>query len=137
MKSGNILIITVTIIDLITASLVLSYPYPLVVARLGIFYYLFPQYYIGALLMLFSGMLALIGLAIPSSNRWRFILFIPQQFFLLLTTGSVINFVLVQHYADGVIRSWQFILQDQLPVILLTIGYAFAIFDFNKNKKYY
>ena len=136
-KNGNNLIMSVTLMDLITSLLILSDPYPLIVARMGIFYQLFPQPYIGGIIMLLSVLLALYGLTVHSYKRWRFILFMPQQFFLLLTTGSALNYIFMQEYADGVIRSWQFILQDQLPTIILTIGYAFAILDFNKNKKYY
>jgi hypothetical protein len=137
MKNSNILIMSVTMMDLVTSLLILCYPYPLIVARMGIFYQLFPHAYTGGVLMLLSVLFALYGLTLPSYKRWRFIFFMPQQFFLLLTTGSALNYIFMQHYADGVIRSWQFILQDQLPTIILTMGYGFAILDFTKNKKYY
>lgn len=119
--------------DFVTALFILFYPQPLIVARLGIFYKLFSQPSIGALLMLLAVLCATYGLTIKNSLK-RFLLFIPQQFFLLLTTGSVVDFVVMQHYADGVPRAWQFILQDQLPTIILTIGYFFAIIDLRKRE---
>lgn len=133
MKNSNILIMSVTLMDFVTALIILINPTPLVVARLGIFYQLFPQSYIGALFMLIAVLAALYGLTLSHSLN-RFLLFLPQQFFLLLTTGSAIDFIFMQHYADGVIRSWQFILQDQLPTIILTISYVFAIVDLRKRK---
>ncbi len=38
----------------------------------------------------------------------------PQQAVLAVTVIGVINAVVLQHYADGVYRPWQFILVDQL-----------------------
>lgn len=116
----------VTIMDIVTALLILSDPNRLVVARLGIFYQLFPTGTFGAMLMLLAAAMAVMGLSARYSIS-RFLLFIPQQFFLLMTTGSAIDYVVQQHYADGVARPWQFILQDQLPTIVLTLGYFFAV----------
>ena len=84
--------------------------------------------------MLIAARCAVYGLMITSSAK-QFLLFIPQQIFLLMTTGSAIDLIIMQHYADGVLRSWQFILQDQLPTIVLTIGYFFAILDVEKRIK--
>ncbi len=136
MKNGNILIWTVTLMDLITAILILTNPHPLLVARLGIFYQIFPQSYVGAFLILLAACLAIFGLKFSVTSSFkRFLLFIPQQIFLLMTTSSAIDFIVLQHYADGITRSWQFILQDQLPSIVLTIGYFLAILDLEKKTK--
>lgn len=124
---------SVSVMDLATALLILFYPHPLLVARLGIFYKIFPHPAYGALLMFIAVLCAFYGLTITVSLR-RFLLFIPQQIFLLLTTGSAVDFILMQHYADGIMRSWQFILQDQLPTIILTLIYFFAIVDLRKRK---
>lgn len=118
--------------DFITALLILLDPNRLVVARLGIFYELFKNPSIGAILLLLAVACALIGLMITSSVA-RFILFIPQQLFLIMTTGSAIDYIFMQHYADGVLRPWQFILQDQLPTIILTIGYFYAVREYMKK----
>lgn len=126
----------VTIMDFITALLILTNHQQLLVARLGIFYEIFPQPYIGAVLMLIAASLAIVGLTITiTSSLKRFLLFIPQQLFLLVTMSSAIDAIVLQHYSDGVIRPWTFILQDQLPSIVLTIGYFFAILEFEKKVK--
>ncbi len=136
MRSGNILLIAVTIMDFITAVLILSNTQPLDVARLGIFYQLFSIPYIGALLMLLSVGLAVYGLLMPVTSSFkRFLLFIPQQLFLLMNASSAIDFIILQHYADGVLRPWPFILQDQLPSIVLAFGYFFAMIDMEKKRK--
>lgn len=133
MQKNDILIMAVTLMDFVTALLILFDSHSLLVARLGIFYKIFPYPYIGAMFMLIAVVSTIYGLTL--SNRLaRFLLFIPQQLFLIMTTGSAVDFIIMQQYADGVIRSWQFILQDQLPTIVLTIGYFFAILDFEKKK---
>lgn len=133
MRNSNIIIMSVSLMDLITALLILFDSHPLLVARLGIFYKIFPHPAYGALLMLIAVLLAFYGLTIAIPLR-RFLLFIPQQLFLLMTTGSAVDYIAMQHYADGIMRSWQFILQDQLPTIILTLVYFFAIVDLRKRK---
>lgn len=132
MRNSDVFIMSVTMMDFITALFILAYPKPLLVARLGIFYQTFPSPYVGAFLMLSAVIAAAMGLMVRPNHPLRFILFMPQHFFLLLTTGSAIDYIIMQHYADGVTRSWEFIFQDQLPIIVLTLGYAFAILDFRK-----
>lgn len=132
-RSNIIIILLVTVMDFITALLIIANNHSLLVARLGIFYKLFPYPYVGALFMFTAVFMTLYGLRVTSSAK-RFFFFMPQQIFLIMTTGSAIDFVIMQHYADGVIRPWQFILQDQLPSIVLAIGYYFAILDFEKKK---
>lgn len=52
---------------------------------------------------------------------------VPQQFLLLLSALSGIRAIIAGHYADGVIRAWQFIAGDQLPVIVVALLYTTAI----------
>lgn len=125
----------VTMMDTITALLILTYGHPLLVARLGIFYQIFSNPSLGAWLMITASAFAAFGLTQQSRTK-RFLLFFPQQIFLIMTSGSALDFIVLQHYADGVDRAWQFILQDQLPTIILTIAYFYAILDFKKKIVY-
>lgn len=136
MKSGsNITVIAVTMMDFITAVLILVNPHPLLVARLGIFYEIFTYPWIGAVFMLCSVSLAVAGLTMEITSSFkRFLLFIPQQIFLLMTLSSAVDYVIMQHYADGVMRPWPFILQDQLPSMILAIGYFFGILNLEKKR---
>lgn len=63
------------------------------------------------------------------SNRALASLLIPQQAILLMSAGAGFRAVLLGHYADGVARSWAFILGDQLPVILLALLYTVAVLE--------
>ena len=52
---------------------------------------------------------------------------IPQQFLLLVSAGGGVTAAALGHYADGTVRPWEFILGDQLPVILVAFLYTTAI----------
>ncbi len=138
MKNGNITIVAVTLMDLVTALLIMTDPHQLLVARLGIFYQIFPSNasFYGGLLMLFSVVCAVYALVRPINTSFkRFLLFVPQQLFLFASLCSALDYIILQHYADGVLRPWPFILQDQLPSIVLAIGYFFGILSFEKRQK--
>jgi len=63
------------------------------------------------------------------SNRALALMLIPQQTFLLMSAGAGIRAAMLGHYADGVARSWTFILSDQLPVILIAVLYTVAVLE--------
>lgn len=129
----DLLIIYSILLQLITGSFIMFSPIQINVARLGVFYELFHPYWLGGLYMVLATILATVGLFCYS--RYRFLFFLPQYFFLLLTAGSAINYIVIQHYADGIMRPWTFILIDQLSVILTTALYIFAVFNFRKEKE--
>lgn len=52
---------------------------------------------------------------------------VPQQILLLVSAFGGIQAVVNGHYADGTVRPWQFIIADQLPVILLALIYTAAM----------
>lgn len=81
-----------------------------------------------AVLFLFAGILAILAYKIKISLN-SFILLVPQQILLLLTSFSGIRSALKGHYIDGVIRPGIFIITDQLPIILLSFVYGLAIYE--------
>jgi hypothetical protein len=56
-------------------------------------------------------------------------LLIPQQVILFMSAGAGIYAAANQRYADGVARGHEFILADQLPVILLALLYSVVILE--------
>ena len=131
----NLIIIYATILQFITGIAILVSPKPILIARLGIFYTVFPLHYLGAILMLLAVSIAIIGMFVSEKHPLRFIFFMPQHAFLILTSGSALFYIFQGHYADGVHREWLFIFIDQLPSLIITILYVLAIIDF--KKKYY
>ena len=130
----NLIIIYAIALQLITAAFLLFSSTPLRVASLGIFYNFFIIPEIGALLMLVGVILSTAGLFIPRQNRLRFLFFLLQYLFLVLTAGSSLNYIAKEMYADGVVRPWQFIFIDQLPYLIIVILYTMKIFDFRKGE---
>ena len=133
MMKNNLIIYYAIILQAITVLFLLTSPVPILVASLGVFYKIFMIPQIGALLMLLSIILATIGLFVKTQSRLHFLFFIPQYLFLLLTAGSALNYVFEGHYADGVIRPWQFIFIDQIHSMILAFLYTSSIFRFRKE----
>lgn len=107
---------------------------PVKVASLGIFYDAFAIPQFGAFLILVGVILATIGVNFQTKNGLKFLFFLPQYLFLLLTSGSALHYIVQGSYADGVIRPWSFIFIDQLHSLLIVLFYTLAIFDFRKEK---
>ena len=81
-----------------------------------------------ALLFLLGGLSALTSIRCKN-ERLEFLLLMPQQLLLLLTSVSGISSAFNQQYIDGVGRPGLFIFADQLPIILLGIMYCFGMYE--------
>lgn len=64
---------------------------------------------------------------IATHPRYLALALIPQQVLLFMSAAGGITAAIRGHYADGVARPWQFIIGDQLPVILVALLYTTAI----------
>jgi len=63
------------------------------------------------------------------SKRALAFMLIPQQLVMLMSAGNGIYAAAVGHFSDGVARAHEFILADQLSVILLALLYSVAILE--------
>lgn len=115
------------ILQSITAFFIIWFP-PILVARLGLFYEFFPDHLMGGIILLVASGLALLGI-LEKKNRLKFFFFLPQWALLIVTAGSALHFVFQGHYADGVVREWEFIFVDQLPIFVGALVYTFAVFN--------
>lgn len=120
------------IVQFITAIFIIVSSDSILVARLGAFYELFPNKYVGAGLMLISSFFALIGLY-KKKNGNKILFYLPQWIFLVMTSGSAMYYVIQGHYADSVMRPWSFIFIDQLHAFVSLFLYSLAIFNFRKH----
>lgn len=66
--------------------------------------------------------------------RYLALLLVPQQILLIMSAAGGISAAINGHYADGVARPWQFILGDQLPVILVALLYTTAILVIGRTR---
>jgi len=129
MKKDNIFIIAVIIWQFVTGLLLITLQEgALQVASLGVLYGLLPNHYLkGSLLILASVLATIYVIQNPINRITKVFLLLPQQFFLLLTALSSANYVIVQQYADGVVRGWPFIFVDQLAVFILASLYTITL----------
>lgn len=136
---GRLIIVYVIATQIITAIAIILATNPLKiagleVAGLEIFYEIFNPDWLGAVLMLLAAFLA--GIGLYKAGRYRFLFFMPQYFFLLLTTGSAVNCILQGSYTGNIVKSWLSVLIEQLPSLVLTALYLFAITDFKRKECY-
>lgn len=59
---------------------------------------------------------------------------LPQQALLMMSSLAGIIAVWSNHYADGTVRIWSFILADQLPIILAGFLYSAVMFEIAFNE---
>lgn len=65
-----------------------------------------------------------------ASNSWHGVIFcMPQQFLLMMSASTAIRCVMRGSYADGVPRPWEFILADQLWVIVGMAVHTIVLLD--------
>lgn len=128
MIKNNLIILYPTILQLITGLLLLAFPPDhLLVARLGIFFDLFPAKLGGILLLISAGLGFWAVVNFKNHPTMRIFALLPQYVFLILTALSAIDYVFLGHYADGVIRPRVFIFLDQLPAIVAATLYSIAV----------
>jgi hypothetical protein len=78
-------------------------------------------------------LVAALATAAPLSRSLRLLpwLLVPQLLLLIVSASGALYAVFAGHYADGVPRPWEFILGDQLPVILAASLYAAALVGYH------
>jgi hypothetical protein len=69
-------------------------------------------------------------------DRFLVLALLPQQFLLLVSAFGGIRAAVLGHYADGTVRPWQFIVADQLPVILLALIYTTAMLAMGRVRNF-
>lgn len=76
-------------------------------------------------------MVALLGIAgafLPIRQRvTRVMMMLPQQVVLIMSSTAAAAAMAAHSFADGVIRPFWFITVDQIPVILITMGYLLSL----------
>lgn len=83
---------------------------------------------LGLVLMLIS-ICSIIGYLQKTSNIKHIILLVPQQVTLCISAFGALYMVMSGHYADGVPRSTDFMLVDQLPIISIALCHFLALFE--------
>lgn len=83
---------------------------------------------LGLILMAVS-VCATIGYLQKTNNIKHIIFLIPQQITLSISAFGALYMVISGHYADGVTRSIDFILVDQLPIISIALCHFLAVFE--------
>ena len=82
------------------------------------------------IIMLASSVLAVAAIVLRrGGNRLHLALVLPQQALLYIAAFGGLAAVLEGEYADGVTRPYEFILTDQLPIMLLALLHTLAVVE--------
>jgi hypothetical protein len=130
-RYNQLLIIYATTYHLVWGLLLLTYGESIHFTAATVIAQLLTNYRMQAVVLISVGLIALGGTPIiPSSHvLLRLACLIPQQIVLLLSAISVMQAVVVGHFGDGVVRSWQFIFLDQMQTLLIAILYTVAVLE--------
>jgi hypothetical protein len=92
---------------------------------------IFKNYRAQAFVLMAVGLVALGGTPITPKNHvlLRLACLIPQQIVLLLSAMAVLQAIVLGHFGDGVVRSWQFIFLDQMQTLIIAILYTVAVLE--------
>ena len=109
---------------------ILTTPFPLQTSTLATLNGLFgANYQIGGMLLILAAIAAVYGAFLSRNPYQTVFFFIPILFFVWLFALTAFNAVIQGHFADGVIRPWQFIFADQLNAVLLGVFLTAVIFE--------
>ena len=76
---------------------------------------------------------------LPLYARWRWsrvtisCWLLPQQILMLLSAISCVQAILLQQYADGVVRPFAFLLTDQLPMVLFAVIHTITLLRYYRT----
>ncbi len=86
-------------------------------------------------IFLIAAFCASIALCHTFERTWLNVLLVmPQQLLLLVSSIGAIECVWAGQFADGIVRSHEFILEDQAPIIILCYLHAVAIIAAQQHK---
>jgi hypothetical protein len=96
--------------------------------------------YIHGLIFLIVGVFAGVGTMWKgeSNKMIGLLLLIPQQILLLISAQGAVDAMVLSAFADGVIRPREFLIADQMPVVLATVLHTVALLRyhvFHKREK--
>ncbi len=84
--------------------------------------------HLAAAVLVVVALLALVGAFLPLWSRAiRVLMMLPQQVVLVMSSMAAGSAMASRSFADGVLRPFWFITVDQVPVIIITVGYLIAL----------
>lgn len=81
---------------------------------------------LASIILVFVAGLAAIGVT-GDDPHWRVLLALPQQFVLVMSSYGCIEAMYLSQFADGIVRERWFLVVDQLPMVLMTLGHTMSL----------
>lgn len=89
---------------------------------------LFPNRYGLAIIFVVVAFCATLGIFHRRIDMTKILLLVPQQLMLGVSAASSMRAMWLSHYADGVPRTHEFIIADQIPAVLALLAHSATIF---------
>jgi hypothetical protein len=119
---------TIILLHCVWGILLLSNAGPLYTTSIDGIVRTFQPYWLAAFVLIGSGTCGIIGMRMfENYPRISLAMFMPMQFLLLLSKLTVIQAIYNSHFADGVIRSREFIAADQVYILIIGSLYTWAL----------
>lgn len=127
-KYPSLVILAASAYHLLWGGILLAGFHPMFTANAGLAE-IFPDHYVRGVFLVSVAASALWGnyCLNPIQATSRFMSAVPQQFTLLVSSFTAVQATILQSYPDGTVRPWDFILLDQLPLIILALTYSIVI----------
>lgn len=86
------------------------------------------------IILIAASLFAISGVLVPSvSTTLRLAAVLPQQIILMIVAFGSIRYSVESRFADGVLRPWTFILDDQLPPIVLMLMHTASLWRWRQH----
>lgn len=83
-----------------------------------------------AFILFAAAFLGIIGYMEDKSETKKLLYLLPQQICLFISAFGSLYMILNGHYADGITRSFDFMLSDQIPIMAIALGHFFSIIQY-------
>lgn len=123
-----------SILHIIWAALLIASISPTTVTGINLLHVMFPNRYVLACVLLGCSISAILSITKFKGTK-SLAMLLPQQFLLIIPAIAVIAAISNGHFADGVIRSREFLLADKVVVILIALFHTQAILRFDKGEE--
>lgn len=71
--------------------------------------------------------LSVVGMSTYQRHRWCIALLLPQQIMLLIAAAGQVNSMIIGQFADGTVRTSDFLMADQCPMVVMAVCHIVAM----------
>lgn len=129
MRYNQLMVLYASVYHMIWGVLIILYGRQLLFTASVSLTKLIPAYQLRGIILILVAVIAMSAGFFKGKILTQLLMLLPQQTILLLSAFSVVSAIGAGHFGDGVPRPWEFILLDQLPILITAIMYTIAVLE--------